>query len=860
MSRTTVRISILGDASSLKKATAEAGTAIGQLENSFGGVAGKMAAAFGTAVVGKFALNAVNAASSIQESLSKLNVLVGESSEALDDWAKTTARGIGISRKASLEALGTFANLFGSLNKGSEETARMSKEMVQLAGDMASFNNASIAETLTAIEAGLRGEALPLRRFGVLLDDATLKERAFSMGIRETTTGVLPPAIRLQAAYAEIIAQTSKQQGDYQRTSHLLANQTRTLSAEFEDLQAELGEQMYPAALKVVGALRDALPVFETLADQAIGVGQSLGPIADGLATATIGIGTFAAGAGGFTIAAGKVADMTTKVIALRTAAGTLGGAFGILGAIFTGAVAVGLLTSAARAAETKRTTDELTEALRAQEEPTQVMVDKLSALVDELTKVKGAQEDATEAVEEFGLAAVVAKAGRDDTSDSFRAIGVDANALTDQVNSATDAFVAASSAMGKGLDPAGARTMIEMSGAADQLTQSQRAFLESMIEGWSTGKITRDQFQAMIGTLGALSGAYVRNREALAQTAKEKLKAVSFMSKEHAELVRNTHARHANTYGAEHWIVVAEEVTKKLDEERKATQEATGATDGLEAAQAGVIPTAKNLSEVIAEQTKRFREQQEALIESFSKELAYEKQQVKTKEAIEKVGTALAEKDAALASGNEEEAAAATKVFEDAILDAKDEMLSEARLAHDIAKNMAEVTGETDPAAVATAAFVGKLRELNSTTDDPRLNAWAAETIAQMELLAWGFEAAKGKAAELIGLLRSNNISDVAAGFAQVGMPLDLLPTGTPAATPAANGGPVTAGQTYLVGERGPELFTSSRNGQIIPNDELGGGGGGGVTIVVNSPIGRPDDVVRWMREELRRLDRSAR
>lgn len=36
------------------------------------------------------------------------------------------------------------------------------------------------------------------------------------------------------------------------------------------------------------------------------------------------------------------------------------------------------------------------------------------------------------------------------------------------------------------------------------------------------------------------------------------------------------------------------------------------------------------------------------------------------------------------------------------------------------------------------------------------------------------------------------------------------------------AAGGPVTAGKTYLVGERGPELFTPSSNGQIVSNDNL--------------------------------------
>lgn len=51
------------------------------------------------------------------------------------------------------------------------------------------------------------------------------------------------------------------------------------------------------------------------------------------------------------------------------------------------------------------------------------------------------------------------------------------------------------------------------------------------------------------------------------------------------------------------------------------------------------------------------------------------------------------------------------------------------------------------------------------------------------------------------------------------------------------AAGGPVNAGTTYLVGERGPELFTPSGSGSIIPNHKLSGGGAS-VNITVNGAI----------------------
>jgi len=63
------------------------------------------------------------------------------------------------------------------------------------------------------------------------------------------------------------------------------------------------------------------------------------------------------------------------------------------------------------------------------------------------------------------------------------------------------------------------------------------------------------------------------------------------------------------------------------------------------------------------------------------------------------------------------------------------------------------------------------------------------------------------------------------------------------------ALGGPVAPGGSYLVGERGPELFTPTSSGNITPNGAMGGN-----TITVNVNGGDPNQVVaalqRWVRD----------
>jgi len=66
--------------------------------------------------------------------------------------------------------------------------------------------------------------------------------------------------------------------------------------------------------------------------------------------------------------------------------------------------------------------------------------------------------------------------------------------------------------------------------------------------------------------------------------------------------------------------------------------------------------------------------------------------------------------------------------------------------------------------------------------------------------------------------------------GFKGTGIP-SVLPKGSFNITPKAEGGPVKGGKSYLVGERGPEMFSPGVSGMITPNHALGGS----TNVVVN-------------------------
>lgn len=228
--------------------------------------AASAAAAFGrlaTSAAGSLAA-AVEQATTLGEETSKSAVIFGNSAAEIAKFADGAAA-IGLSRQAALQATGTFGNLFTAMGLGSAQAATYATTLTSLGADLASFNNATVDEAVQALGAALRGEAEPIRRFGVLLDEATLKQAALSAGLITSTTGSLTPAIKAQAAYAAILQQTTKAQGDFARTGNSLANLSRVVQAQTANIFTNLGSAFEPLFQSVASATSQVLAAVEPL-------------------------------------------------------------------------------------------------------------------------------------------------------------------------------------------------------------------------------------------------------------------------------------------------------------------------------------------------------------------------------------------------------------------------------------------------------------------------------------------------------------------------------------------------------------------------------------------------------------------
>lgn len=204
----------------------------------------------------------VDAASDFAETTSKVGVIFGKQGAAIEKFALTADTSFGLSRTAAMDAAATFATFGKSAGLSGTDLTGFSTKLVGLSSDLASFYNTSPEDAITAIGSALRGENEPIRKYGVLLDDASLRQQALAMGITKTIKKALTPQQKVLAAQALIFKQTSDAQGDFERTSGGLANQQRILTAQMTNMRIEVGTMLLPYMQKIVKIFRNLIPFF----------------------------------------------------------------------------------------------------------------------------------------------------------------------------------------------------------------------------------------------------------------------------------------------------------------------------------------------------------------------------------------------------------------------------------------------------------------------------------------------------------------------------------------------------------------------------------------------------------------------
>lgn len=297
-----VTIRYVGDSASAERAAARVRAANEKMSSGFANVsksasdnfrkvgrsltsAGRSITMFATLpIAGGFGL-AIKAASDFNEQASKMKTVFGDFAPTIEAFGATSAKNIGLSKKAAFEATGTFGNMFNQLGFGAKETAKFSTTLTTAAADLASFHNADISQVIEAQTAAFRGEYDSLQRFIPTINAAAVQTEAMRVTGKKNAAE-LTAGEKAAATYTLMMQGMGKAQGDFARTSEGAANKQRILTARFQDLAVSIGQQILPIAVQFGEILATLLDKFNKLSPNVrkfilIGLGlvAVLGPI-----------------------------------------------------------------------------------------------------------------------------------------------------------------------------------------------------------------------------------------------------------------------------------------------------------------------------------------------------------------------------------------------------------------------------------------------------------------------------------------------------------------------------------------------------------------------------------------------------
>ena len=224
-------------------------------------------AAFAAAGVVDFLKDSVRAASDLNETQSKANVIFGKSAKEINTWASTAATSFGLSKQQALDAAASFGDMFLQLGFTRDQAVKTSKSTIQLASDLGSFSNVDPSDVLQRIQAAYRGEFDSLQLLIPNINAARVEQVALGLSHKKSAKE-LTAADKAMAVNAIVTKDGARAAGDFARTSGGLANQQRIAAAQFEDTKAKLGQALLPVMTKVMSFVTTTfLPGFEKLAN-----------------------------------------------------------------------------------------------------------------------------------------------------------------------------------------------------------------------------------------------------------------------------------------------------------------------------------------------------------------------------------------------------------------------------------------------------------------------------------------------------------------------------------------------------------------------------------------------------------------
>lgn len=205
--------------------------------------------------------NAIDISSDLTEVENVVRTTFGNMEYKVNDFAQNSIQQFGMSElsvkqyASTFQAMGTAMDIGGKqIEKAnsylngvtdgyvglSDSLSDVSLNLTKLTADIASFYDKDQADVAKDLQSVFTGMVVPLRKYGLDLTQATLKEWAMKNGM-DADIKSMTQAEKAMLRYQYVLANTTAAQGDFARTADTWANQIRILKQNFQQLGGIIG-------------------------------------------------------------------------------------------------------------------------------------------------------------------------------------------------------------------------------------------------------------------------------------------------------------------------------------------------------------------------------------------------------------------------------------------------------------------------------------------------------------------------------------------------------------------------------------------------------------------------------------------
>lgn len=202
--------------------------------------------------------DSIDIASSLIEVENVVRTTFGNYENLVNDMAKTSIRDFGMSELSVKQYSSRFQAMGVAMGFSQKKMADMSVELTKLTADMASFYDIEQSDVARNLQAIFTGETEPLRKYGLDLTQATLKEWALKNGL-DANISSMTQAEKTMLRYKYVMANTVAAQGDFAKTADTWHNQTVILKQSFQELAGIIGTSLINALKPFLSGLNFAM-------------------------------------------------------------------------------------------------------------------------------------------------------------------------------------------------------------------------------------------------------------------------------------------------------------------------------------------------------------------------------------------------------------------------------------------------------------------------------------------------------------------------------------------------------------------------------------------------------------------------